>query len=106
MDQQVRPIDANALKKRAIEMEIFTLYGGDGTTMAVEVDAIESAPTLDYAPVRHGEWSDGAFENSKRCTRCGLYASKVYAPGKAVWDYIYCPHCGALMDGGKKDGCL
>lgn len=101
MDQQVRPIDANALKKRAIKMEIFMPYGGDGTTMAVEVDAIESAPTLDYAPVRYGEWlfvesmeNDYETEIAERCSLCGRFVYRY----QGVPQDNYCPNCGALMD--------
>lgn len=89
-----RPIDADALKKRAIEMEIIMPYGGDGTTMAVEVDAIESAPTLDYAPVRHGYWIPVWYDLFKlgyvKCSVCGHKEKKR--------GFSHC-HCGALMDG-------
>lgn len=85
----MRPIDADALKERAKEMEIFMPYGGDGTTMAVEVYSIDNMPTLDYAPVRHGEWIEGL-----KCSECG----------NVDWTKPnFCPYCGAKMDGGKKD---
>lgn len=95
----IRPIDANALKERAKEMEIFMPYGGDGTTMAVEVYSIDNMPTLDYAPVRHGEWKFDAFTakhgNPYRCSICEEEFDDTHN---------FCPSCGAKMDGGKKDG--
>lgn len=62
--------------------------------------AIDSVPTLDYAPVRHGEWIEDEFEYPEevifryKCSECGR-TELVKEP--------YC-HCGARMDGGERDG--
>ena len=53
--------------------------------------AIESL-SADVAPVRHGRWDldmSGAW-----CSVCGEYSEG---------EYIYCPNCGARMDGDKSD---
>lgn len=47
-------------------------------------------PTLEYAPVRHGEWIvAGKTTHYYICSICG-------APGDG-WDN-YCRNCGARMD--------
>ena len=62
----------------------------------------ETLPAADVAPVRHGRWLDedsfdAHYQPIYRCSECG----------KTVADYFischkYCLHCGAKMDGGKK----
>jgi len=62
---------------------------------------VELLPTVDAAPVRHGQWKrhyceDDGLPDGWQCTACG------------EWYYFgenkpnYCPNCGARMDG--KDG--
>lgn len=57
-------------------------------------DTLESAPTVDAEPVRHGHWI-GDF-----CSECGKDAlcdcDKYEIYGTIHSDY--CPHCGAKMD--------
>lgn len=61
---------------------------------------VEDAPTADVAPVVHGRWIsflDGDHimpERYYRCSRCGRVESRCQP---------YC-HCGAKMDGERKDG--
>lgn len=55
-------------------------------------------PTIEAEPVRHGEWIEMVFTDTEtfagyKCSECGLGARKKFS---------YC-HCGAKMDGGKKD---
>lgn len=67
---------------------------------------IKQAPTADVAEVKHGEWtkddSDGCF-----CSFCGWYTDYDYDyvtnNGLGNDDFIYCSHCGARMDGERKD---
>ena len=68
------------------------------------VRALDRCPTLDYAPVVHGEWIDltkiihGQHDWHFVCSKCGF----------DIWDILdktkFCGGCGAKMDGGKKDG--
>lgn len=91
----VRPIDANALK------EFYGKWSNKHTEfLKPEVDRyIDSQPTLDYEPVRHGEWvEEGLLTWCSRCLNSPLY------------DYFgkikkahYCPNCGAKMDGGNRN---
>ena len=63
---------------------------------------IESQPTADVQEVRHGRWINESRNMygpiSAQCSVCELFSG--------TWlrnaPYKYCPHCGAKMDGGKK----
>ena len=79
-------IDADELKKRAehcIE-----------TTDAF-IELIDSAPTVDAEPIRHGKWV-----NYGCCSFCGK--PDPYYCFITEYKSYYCPHCGAKMDEGKK----
>lgn len=65
-------------------------------------EMINSLPSADVAPVRHGRWdSSGKYrfqiDNSVavRCTECG-YSLTEPEYRRCVWNY--CPVCGAKMD--------
>ena len=63
---------------------------------------VENAPTVDAAPVVHGEWKEWwpsscalimtGEEMLYRCTRCDA---------KYADTSNFCPNCGAKMDGGN-----
>lgn len=66
-------------------------------------------PTADVAPVVHGRW-EWADDGYCRCSECRQRAPVVY--GALIEDYqdepqtvmtYFCPHCGAMMDGGDSD---
>lgn len=78
-------------------------YSGYGCCTKLTSDAIayinqlESRPTIEAEPVRHGRWIDSAPINIWRnyeCSECKFEVSGG-APN-------YCPNCGAKMD--AKDG--
>ena len=75
-----------------------------GYVQVVDVGDIENAPAVDAAPMVHGRWivfNDGTPENPQRdhmkCSVCGWYWS--IPEHRKV--FLYCPHCGAKMDGGN-----
>lgn len=55
----------------------------------------QKAPTLDYAPVKHG-WLEHIGFLTCRCSECKTTFHELPCEN-------YCPNCGALMDG-KEDG--
>lgn len=67
--------------------------------------AIDGKTVDDVVEVKHGEWLklDGEWREHgtnrqliiHQCSCCGMYFQN--AP------YQYCPHCGAKMDGGRKN---
>lgn len=63
----------------------------------------------DVAPVRHGKWTTTSGEVFPGSSQCLCYSHKHEECGFQYVDmneneYDFCPHCGAKMDGGEKDG--
>ena len=57
--------------------------------------AIETIPSADVEPVRHGRWINDRWEddvNYHTCNACGVEIRVTYFDN-------YCPNCGARMDG-------
>ena len=99
----MRPIDADELKK---SLDISPDEWAKGRTIE---HIINEAPTLDYAPVRHGKWikdKDDLYWGNHfihlNCSLCGGEAH-INRFGTAYILSNYCPNCGAKMDGGKND---
>lgn len=87
-------------------MEVKWVDGSDGA-MAMEI--VMTTPAADVAPVVHGRW-EWADDGYCRCSECRQRAPVVY--GALIEDYqdepqtvmtYFCPHCGAMMDGGDSD---
>ena len=103
----MRPIDADALKSefQRLRMIYNTDYFALTESEVASLDAIsliDKAPTLDYAPVRHGSVIESNVngKSNRVFSCCGTDFTKL-----TMWMIpIYCPYCGALMNGGKKDG--
>ena len=115
----MRPIDADALKKLLLEerdkipLEVVERYSvgipspyKHGQSMRGGIRkalrCLEKTPTLDYAPVVHGEW--GEYEapygfpslNGFPCSVCDMHQVDIRG-------LYYCPNCGAKMDGNDDD---
>ena len=61
------------------------------------VMVIQDLPAADVAPVRHGKWMPFHAEfagDIQYCSVCEIGFSDRTA---------YCPHCGAVMDGWRKE---
>ena len=58
------------------------------------VQVIEKMPTVDAAPVVHGQWIEKPFllGTTRVCSECGDY----YGMPHGIFNY--CPNCGAKMD--------
>ena len=58
------------------------------------IHELESQPTIDAVPVRHGKWTDG-----DACSECGCqpwYERDIHTLN-------YCPNCGARMDAERRE---
>lgn len=85
--------------KNASYIEDSQEIGNEINELKAVIDIIEEdIPAADVEPVRHGWWEDGAFDNSKKCSACGKYATKIHVYNQPVFDYVVCPYCGAKMD--------
>lgn len=103
----MRLIDADALKdtmctKCANGEIIDNECNGSDCSMLRE---IESAPTIEAEPVRHGRWIDPPIGNTKvaKCSLCGFWqrTNGDDKTGKHLIHnavYRYCAGCGAKMD--------
>ena len=62
--------------------------------------AVDSVPTADVVKVRHGAWIGKPIAGmcTVRCSACGM----AFSENSGRW--LYCPNCGAKMDGKRKDG--
>ena len=71
------------------------------------MDVIKRLPAADVVEVVHGQWDDSgrytfpSGTTAVRCTNCGcaLEESEYH-----LYDWNYCPICGAKMDGGVERG--
>lgn len=82
---EVRPIDANKLKKHP-------------DMLLGVVPLIDAAPTLDYEPAVHAHWFlEREPDGSPYCFHCSNCDSDSHYIGiKTAYDF--CPYCGAKMD--------
>ena len=89
----MRLIDADAL--------VWKIKTEKGGTPAMLV-AVNSIPTVDAVPVKNGHWirinGERAFVRfTMKCSECGAVGRM---NGKL---FLYCPNCGAKMDGERRE---
>ena len=92
----VKPEELENLRAKIALLEFIS-----GAVLKVD----DTEPTLDYAPVKHGEWKyNFAFAGMVlrtaviKCSECDHIAHRIEGE-----KFVYCPNCGAWMDG-KEDG--
>ena len=99
-----RLIDANALHAKIMKDHDNDLSKKEN--IAQILLRIETAPTIEPKPVRHGQWIERRYGNwkddiricSAKCSECKRYAYQMKT--LVVWfDADFCPNCGARMDG-------
>lgn len=82
----------------------------DSLTCRLMIHRIADFPAVDAIPVRHGEWIVQKVEANQtkfycsECERTVIYGNDYFMkPSEYVVNvFPYC-HCGAKMDGGKKN---
>lgn len=87
MSNEVRLIDTNALDFDNMDFDTYDDY-------LFIFNLIEEAPTIEAEPMRHGHWiprSNGYFD-FVQCSACGR--NTAYSV-----PFLFCPECGAKMDG-------
>lgn len=90
----MRPIDADALLKDAVEYPSY-----DGFIEVVTVDRIENASTLNVATVAHARWEHGRGEWDNILGEYYLRPTYICSNCRKedMQNTPYCPHCGATM---------
>ena len=102
--EQKEYIDREALIRYTEKQEVIIK---DGTSIAdamriqgnVFRRCVETCPAADVAPVVHGEWVN-CKNGDATCSRCGIRQRAVYDDDN---EQHYCGHCGAKMDGERKE---
>lgn len=64
-------------------------------------------PAADVVEVRHERWDlakDPFGAGYVKCSRCGYKHCPEYYPDGSAIMHLFCPSCGAKMDGGQDDG--
>lgn len=96
------------------ENHIRSSYEGNaGYEMALVMTQkkLEGIPSADVRPERHGYWIRPNAAQTRsykwKCSECGEISCCVYNGGKynknCVCKFLYCPNCGAKMDGKDDD---
>lgn len=93
--EQINPVDYGA-------MWDYEAHHWAGECLRDCKEAIDSIPTADVAPVVHGRWSDAGFGELPKHAPYG-WACSVCGGISFNNEYIYCPNCGAKMDGGNEN---
>lgn len=91
-------INADILKKEISEMAIKNNYPADKANALCKI--IDSQPTVDAEPVRHGKWIEvhSIGETTYECSECREeFATIGGMPAEIL--YNYCSNCGAKMEG-------
>lgn len=94
-----RLIDANKVAQDIRENNRENFNNPDWTSADV-CTLLENAPTVDAVEVVHGRWIE--YGAGACCSNCGL--SLLHQDESNNWGiepsgFLYCPYCGAKMDG-------
>lgn len=100
----MRLIDADALLLSEVKRcgSIPTIGSGYYSEMSFK-QVLNNAPTVDADPVVHGRWititekDTFGYTYKTKCSNCEFV-------DKHFCKSLYCPNCGANMDGGNEDG--
>lgn len=96
----MRLIDADALLRNTVYNTLSAPY--------ITKRDVEEAPTVDAVPVVHGRWIVDEMADGHPvwvCSVCGEEDCYAFTWGEVKrQDDLYCPKCGAQMDGGGNDG--
>lgn len=78
----------------------------DPWVLSVCRGGVKMMPTVDAVPVVRGRWETVEDWDGDEYYKCSVCGAETFCDGDPDDnDYLYCPHCGARMDGedGKTD---
>lgn len=61
-------------------------------------EMLEDAPEVEAEPVRHGKWARENNYGIWKCSECGCKVNRSNPLKGNIWNYYYCPNCGAKME--------
>lgn len=99
----MRLIDADRLLRPDMIRMCYHLPNGD---IAMPIGDIKHAPTVDAAPVVHGQWIHLDQEESTISGKCSCCGWEAHYYEDDVAGMPYCPNCGARMDLEEQDAQL
>ena len=90
----MRLIDADAFKTR-LEHEA---WSRGHVELLRARDIADETPAVDAVPVRHGKWTRENNYGIWKCSECGCKVNRSNPLKGNIWNYYFCPNCGARMD--------
>lgn len=83
--------------------ECMKTFGNMGVTVKA-IEGIANECAADVVAVRHGEWyRHDKKKHGDTCYYCSV-CEKMALADCMIWELSdYCPHCGAKMDGKRKE---
>lgn len=81
------------------------MVGDDQTPEVLRlcIDLVDAQSVVDAAPAVHGKWQfDSGVDYCWKCTECNHTAPSCSGHSDSQDKTLYCPYCGARMDGGEE----
>lgn len=99
----MRLIDADKLMRaiyhRAFETDEDTMWQSGCWIRYRAIEAeVKAQPTVEAEPVRHGKWTRENNYSAWKCSECGCKVNRANPLKGNIWNYNYCPNCGAKME--------
>ena len=98
---------AEYIERSSIKYEQWAVGPLNEPLMVVRKKTIDSIPAADVAPVRHGRWDDSGryqFPSGAKAIRCSICGCALNESEYRLFNWNYCPVCGAKMDFEGGDG--
>lgn len=96
-----------AIKSTRMILEGMGYPRSENRSLERTVEAVfKSAPAADVVEVRHERWDLAKVPFGAgyvKCSRCGYKHCPEYYPDGSAIMHLFCPSCGAKMDGGKHE---
>ena len=96
----------NYISKEALKK--WQVYSTERKEYVVPVNVINMMQTIEVQPVVYGEWirvgPHDQYDFRYMCSQCGEWGKwELFA--EDIYEYLYCPRCGAKMEGKNEDIC-
>lgn len=102
----MRLIDADIIQDELATLILYVAGTSEGECVEYAHNLIDAQPTIDAVPVVHAHWVPQRPNNRTGkayifvCSNCKKFAIKLMSSSIDEMGYVFCPYCGAKMDGG------